>query len=185
MRHQSEKITTSEELQSAFERSFLIRQELQFSMVDRDSEIRAALTDEEFGSIVVDGLMAKTPAPEVVNADAREKGKQLAEELADIRSVIEKHIADPDKRAQGTEAFDVFEGYMKTLEEQDGPRTDMSDIYTKRDVSRVVLEDSYSDMDSFRSEMFDRFIDMREVLVDVTTEEQWRPIANKLNVMFK
>jgi hypothetical protein len=40
-------------------------------------------------------------------------------------------------------------------------------------------------MDNFRSEMFDRFIDMREVLVEVTTEDEWRPIANKLNVMFK
>lgn len=185
MREQSEKITTSSELQSAFERLFLIRQELQFSMVDRDSEIRAALTDDEFKTIVVDGLAANTPAPEAVIADAHEKGGQLAQELADIRAMIEKHIADPDDRAQGVAAFDVFEGYMKALEDQDSTRTDMSDIYAKREVSRVVLEDSYSDMDNFRSEMFDRFIDMREVLVEVTTEDEWRPIANKLNVMFK
>ena len=108
-RQQSERITTSSQLQASFEELFLIRQEFQFLIVDRDTEVREALTDEESTALVTEGIRAAALDPKTAAANAAGWGLQLEQLLDDIRKAITDNIADRDKRTEALDAFEVFD----------------------------------------------------------------------------
>ena len=182
---QSDRELSSSELRIAFEELFLTRQELQFIMVDRDTEVRELLTDEEFRTIITDGLIATVPTEEQAAEQALKKRQEMAQVLADIRKGIQDAVSDPTRQVRALAAFDVFEAHMDRLIKEE-PRTHgPSRIYEQREITRLTLEETYEDMDGYRAEMFDRFIEMREVLIATTERTEWPMIASKLNVMFK
>lgn len=170
-----------EGLESFLKESNTLRKDYNNSLITGRLQIQDFLTDEEWDEAMKE-LSEKKPK----KVEKEEKAK-LKEQLSSSKLFIEMNtdikLAVTDKKGyeKCKNALDRYEN--RTLDvliiEQERAAA-MIDILERKDATQMQLEKVTLDYEMFREEVQDAFLDLREELRAVSTEQNWPKLVKAL-----
>lgn len=177
--------TSHEVLVEAFESAKEQRNSFQEKLIDARYQIQGILTGEEWEIIMTESVETRQKkAKKIEKSDAKamiQQDKMITKLGDDILAAFD----DPQAKKKASEDLDMFGEALVNLlvEYQNYPSAVIESIKngnaTREEIAEVVYE-----LESFRGNLHDSYLEMRKELVELSTEDNWPKLAKALAKFF-
>jgi hypothetical protein len=176
-----ERVADHEALAGAFKQTREQRRAVHQKAIEVRLKIQQLTTSEEWARGIDRILTVKEKdAKKLSKAEAKSKIEQ--DKLFDgLSKQLEKYFSDPSQLEKARNALQDYENDLVSwiMDFQSFTYRDV-EILQRQDASRQQLEDEVDQLNGYREKMDNSFLNFRNELVELSTEENWPGIAKAL-----
>ena len=182
---QAQKSTQSVELENIFQNSEAVRKQVQSVLVAKRLEVRAIFTENEWDAFIAEGLEELQRDTVKASKENNKIKKSDRKFLTRLQKVINREIAEPQRRSKAMESYNRFEEKVSHLTEESINYTDRNnDVLSDYKANKSMLETVFEALNYSREQAITAFLVMREELVALLTEKEWKKVSKALNSVF-
>lgn len=181
-----DKSFSNDELRDLFYDYYNERLKLQTSLIDKRLLSQELYSEDEWNEIIKKAVFPSEKAQKKINKGEAKEEEEIDKTFTKINKSVIKNVTDTDKQQT---LMDQIEKFNKTIVEfvtvsQDLNYAD-SDIARNQQVSKEDLENFYKQQNELRIKGAEDYFELRSVVIENTTDKEWKAIISELNKIFK
>ena len=182
---QKDRKTPREELEEVFEKSEEARKAVQSVLVDKRLKLRQLLTGEEWSGLLEQGMADLEINPQKREKEIRKFEKSDNKTLDKVKKSLNKQFTDKSRRSEALEAYAIFQNKASSFTDESmtymSKNEETAQLY---DAEKTDLEKVFIALNQSREEAMFEFLQMRDKLIDLSSEKEWKKVSKTLNRLF-
>ena len=181
---QSDRMVKSDKLTEVFLKSEEVRKKVQLVLVEKRMMLRQLIRENEWNDFMQDGIQSIAEDPKKRDKEIRKIEKADQKTLSRVQKKLTKQINDESRQTKALNAYTDFEEKVNRLTEESIAYLQQNDDSAQQyKADKRVLENVFTTLNKSREEAMASFLRLREELIDLSSEEEWKKIAKTLNSM--
>ena len=181
---QSDKTVKSDELTVVFLQSEEVRRSVQSVLVEKRLKLRQLINEKEWTAIMEEGINNMADNPKKRDKEIRQIEKYDKKILNKVQKTLNKQIEDEGRRTRALNAYMSFEKKVNVLTEESIDYLKQNDLAAqKHQATQSVLEEVFTTLNKSREEAMTSFLEMRDELIELCSDHEWKKISKMLNSM--
>ena len=181
---QSDRTVKSDKLTEVFLKSEEVRKKVQLVLVEKRMMLRQLIRENEWNEFIQDGINRIAENPMKREKEIRQIEKADQKTLNRVQKKLTKQINDESRQSLALDAYLDFEEKVKRLTEESIAYLKQNDKAAQQyKADRKALENVFTTLNNSREEAMVSFLKLREELIAISSEDEWKKIAKTLNSM--
>ena len=181
---QSDRTVKSDKLTEVFLKSEEVRKKVQLVLVEKRMMLRQLIRENEWNEFMRDGIQSIAENPEKRDKEIRKIEKTDQKTLSRVQKKLSKQINDESRQKKAFDAYMNFEEKVNKLTEESITYLQQNDNAAQQyKADQRALENVFTKLNQSREEAMYSFLRLREELIGLSSEEEWKKIARILNSM--
>ena len=179
---QIDKTVKSADLNAVFQKSEEVRSSVQKVLVVKRMKLRLLLTENEWNDLMQEGLNNIAQNPKKREKEISQIQKADKKVLNKVQKALIKNIEDENRQSKALSTYQNFENKVNVLTDESVAYLKQNDLAAQQyEADQITLEKVFTALNSSRKEAMISFLEMRDELIELTTEAEWKKIAKTLN----
>ena len=181
---QADRKVKSDKLTEVFMKSEEVRKKVQLILVEKRMMLRQLIRENEWNDFIQDGVKRIAENPEKRDKEIRKIEKADQKTLRRVQKKLTKQINDESRQIKAFNAYMDFEEKVNRLTEESIAYLQQNDKAAQDyKADQKALENVFITLNKSREEAMTSFLRLREELIGLSLEEEWKKIAKTLNSM--
>ena len=179
---QSDKTATSADLNAVFQKSEEVRSSVQKVLVEKRMKLRLLLSENEWNDLMNEGINSIAENPNKREKEISKIQKSDKKVLNKVQKALIKNIDDESRQSKALSTYLNFENKVNVLTDESVAYLKQNDLAAQQyQADQTSLEKVFTALNSSRKEAMISFLEMRDELIELTTDSEWKKIARTLN----
>ena len=175
----------SQELEEIFAKSEEARRAVQSILVEKRLKLRQLLTEKEWLGLLEQGMADLETNPQKREKEIKEFEKSDSKIIDKVKKSLKKQFEDESRRSKALEAYTNFENKASSFTDESmtymSKNEETAQLY---DAEKTDLEKVFIALNRSREEAMFEFLRMRDKLIELTSEKEWKKVSKTLNRLF-
>ena len=181
---QSDRTIKSEELTDVFLRSEEVRRKVQLVLVEKRLMLRQLINEDEWNDIMEEGINSIAENPKKREKEISRIEKSDKKVLSKVQKTLIKQIGDESRQTRALSAYRSFENKVDILTDESIAYLKQNDLAAQQyKANKNTLEKVFNALNESREEAMISFLEMRDELIGLTSDNEWKKISKTLNSM--
>lgn len=181
---QSDQSVKSDELTLVFMESEEVRRSVQLVLVEKRLQLRQLFEENEWTEIMEEGINSLAENPKKRAKEISQIEKYDRKVLNKVQKTLIKHIEDESRQTKALNAYMKFEKKVNALTEESIAYLEQNDLAAQKyQATQGTLESVFSTLNKSREEAMISFLEMRDKLIELCSDSEWKKISKMLNSM--
>ncbi len=181
---QSDRTVKSNKLTEVFMKSEEVRKKVQLVLVEKRMMLRQLIRENEWNEFIREGIKSIAENPKKRDKEIRKIEEVDNKTLSRVQKKLTKQINDESRQKKAFNAYIDFEEKVNSLTEESITYLQENDKAAQQyQTDQKVLENVFITLNKSREEAMVSFLILREELIGLSSEEEWKKIAKTLNSM--